>query len=515
MDRGVASESSRIPVRSIPAEGLPGPQPRYVVWEVTLSCNLKCSHCGSRAGAPRTKELTTTECIALIGDLAKAGTKEVVLIGGEAYLRSDWLILVEEFTRHGILCGLQTGGRALTETKIAAAARAGLKTVGVSIDGGPATHDRLRGVKGSHAHAVAALRNARKQGIMATANSQVNRRNAGELREILDTIIDAGATAWQIQLTVPMGNAADDPSLILQPHELAALMPELFALFQDGLKRGLQLIPGNNIGYFGPYEAAWRSTSGRPEYYGGCQAGRAGLGIEADGAIKGCPSLPTASYVGGNIRDKPFSEIWNESAELRFMRDPVESRARRWGFCAKCYYGPICRAGCNWTTHVTTGRPGNNPFCHYRVLRLQERGWRELIVHKEAPAAQLPFDHGRFEIIVEDRDGHLHSQDIFARDDFHDLAPGEGAALDTLALCELCDRFFYEGEPECPHCRDGATMPAAENAAESIRTTRRALGHMDEIERILRSVAGKVSAPMGGRKKRQDSLIPSDVNKGA
>jgi radical SAM protein with 4Fe4S-binding SPASM domain len=477
----VASAKRRIPVRSIPAEGLPGPQPRYVVWEVTLSCNLKCSHCGSRAGAPRADELTTAECIALIGDLARAGTKEVVLIGGEAYLRPDWLVLVEEFTRRGILCGLQTGARALTEAKIEAAARAGLKTVGVSIDGGPATHDRLRGVKGSHAHAVAAIRNARKHGMMATANSQVNRRNSGEMREILDTIIEAGATAWQIQLTVPMGNAADDPSLILQPYELGALLPELYALFEEGLRRGLQLIPGNNIGYFGPYEAAWRSTSGRPEYYGGCQAGRAGLGIEADGAIKGCPSLPTASYVGGNIRDKPFSEIWNESAELRFMRDPVESRARRWGFCGKCYYGPVCRAGCSWTTHVLTGRPGNNPFCHYRVLCLQERGWREVIVHKEAPAGHLPFDHGRFEIMVEDAEGRRHGQDIFARDDFHDLAPGAGAVLDTLVLCEVCDRFFYEGEPECPHCRAGST-----EGADSVRTAQRVMRHVSEIERILR-----------------------------
>jgi radical SAM protein with 4Fe4S-binding SPASM domain len=412
----------------------------------------------------------------------------VVLIGGEAYLRPDWLVLVEEFTRQGILCGLQTGGRALTEAKIAAAVRAGLKTIGVSIDGVPATHDKLRGVKGSHAQAVAAIRNARKQGIMATANSQVNRRNVGEMRAILDTIIEAGATAWQIQLTVPMGNAADDPSLILQPHELASLMPELFALFQDGLKRGLQLIPGNNIGYFGPYEAAWRSTSGRPEYYGGCQAGRAGLGIEADGAIKGCPSLPTVPYVGGNIRDKPFMEIWNESPELRFMRDPAESRARRWGFCGKCYYGSVCRAGCNWTSHVVSGRPGNNPFCHYRVLRLQERGWREVIVHKEAPATPAPFDYGRFEIVVEDADGRRHSQDIFARDDFHDLAPAPGANLDALVLCEHCDRFFYESETECPHCQGGTAIPDVEGATDSAAAIRRVTRHVREIENILERI---------------------------
>ncbi|WP_245434500.1 radical SAM/SPASM domain-containing protein [Pseudolabrys taiwanensis] len=468
-------ERRQRPVRSIPDEGLPEPQPRYVVWEITLSCNLKCRHCGSRAGAPRRQELSTAECLALIDELALAGTKEAVLIGGEAYLRQDWLELVAAFARHGILCGLQTGGRALTEAKIAAAARAGLKAVGVSIDGSPATHDDLRGVKGSHAQAVAAIRHSRRQGLMTTANSQVNRRNVGELRDIFDTIIDAGASAWQVQLTVPMGNAADDPNLILQPYELATVLPELFALFREGIGRGLQLIPGNNIGYFGPYESAWRSTSGRAEYYGGCQAGRAGLGIEADGAIKGCPSLPTAPYAGGNVRDKPFGQIWRESAELAFMRDPVESSARRWGFCKKCYYGPTCRGGCNWTTHVVTNKPGNNPFCHYRILRLMDRGWREIIVHREAPPEGAPFDFGRFDIMVEDEHGQLHGQDVFDRDDVQDIAPGANANLDALVLCERCDRFHYQDEAECPHCRSWSAVDRANQ-------------HLDEIGKILSAI---------------------------
>jgi radical SAM protein with 4Fe4S-binding SPASM domain len=490
MPRGEAQAERRMPARSLPSGGLPGPQPRYVVWEVTLSCNLKCSHCGSRAGKPRADELSTAECIALIGELKRAGTKEVVLIGGEAYLRPDWLTLVAEITRAGILCGLQTGARALTEAKIEAAARAGLKTIGVSIDGGPATHDRLRGVKGSHGHAVNAIRLARRHSMMATANSQVNRRNVGELRDIFETIIAAGAMAWQVQLTVPMGNAADDPALLLQPHDLAGLMPELYAMFKDGLTRGLQLMPGNNIGYFGPYEAAWRSTSGRPEYYGGCQAGRAGLGIEADGAIKGCPSLPTASYVGGNIRDRSFTEIWNDSAELNFMRDPAESAARRWGFCGKCYYGPVCRAGCTWTTHLLAGKPGNNPFCHYRVLRLAERGWREVIVQTQAPASKLPFDHGRFEILVEDAQGRQHGQEIFARDDFHDMAhaPDTAAAPGTLVLCDACDQFFYENEPECPHCHRAAADTPTE-ADDSVRVVRQMIHHRREIDRILQHIA--------------------------
>ena len=39
------------------------PTPRYAVWELTLACDQKCIHCGSRAGHARPRELTTDECL--------------------------------------------------------------------------------------------------------------------------------------------------------------------------------------------------------------------------------------------------------------------------------------------------------------------------------------------------------------------------------------------------------------------------------------------------------------------
>ena len=43
----------------------------------------------------------------------------------------------------------------------------------------------------------------------------------------MQEIIDAGATHWQIQLTVAMGNAVDNDSVLLQPYQLVELMPML------------------------------------------------------------------------------------------------------------------------------------------------------------------------------------------------------------------------------------------------------------------------------------------------
>lgn len=420
--------------------------PRYVVWEITLSCNLKCLHCGSRAGRPRENELSTSECVALIDQLAKAGTKEITLIGGEAYLRRDWLTLIEAIAKKGILCTLQTGGRALSKEKVRMAKESGLFGIGVSIDGDSNTHDRLRGVRGSFASAMDAIANSISYGITTTANTQINRLNIDQLEVIYGELRTRKVAAWQLQLTVPMGNAADRPDLIIQPFELRTLLPRLYTLFLIGRSEGLRVIPGNNIGYFGPYEANWRSVTGRPEYYGGCSAGRYGLGIEADGSIKGCPSLPSESYRAGNIRDNSLEYIWQRSTQMAFMRNAKAVGSRAQGYCKSCYYQPVCGSGCTWTTQVVSGHPGNNPFCHYRVLQLEKLGLHERIVQTSKPKNGRPFDHGTFRIELFD------NSDLTRPASLPELPEIPTYDDYSLVVCDRCDEFYYERDTSCPHC---------------------------------------------------------------
>ncbi|MCA1748862.1 MAG: radical SAM protein, partial [Sphingomonadales bacterium] len=156
--------------------------PVHVVWEITLACNLRCSHCGSRAGRPRKGELDTAECLDLVHQLAALGTREISLIGGEAYLRLDWLEIIAAVSDAGIKCGLQTGGRALTRTKIAAAAAAGLHAAGVSVDGPREIHDELRGIRGSYDQCLRVIGDLAEEGIRPSANTQINRRSAPHMR---------------------------------------------------------------------------------------------------------------------------------------------------------------------------------------------------------------------------------------------------------------------------------------------------------------------------------------------
>jgi radical SAM protein with 4Fe4S-binding SPASM domain len=373
-------------------------RPIYAVWEITLACDLACRHCGSRAGRDRPDELTTEECLDLVDQMAELGVQEVSLIGGEAYLRDDWTQIVKRIRERGMMALLTTGGRGLDPERAKRAAEAGLQSASVSVDGLEETHDRLRGVKGSHKSAFEAFKNLRDAGVRVSANTQINRLSMPELPAVLESIIAAGIHSWQIQLTVAMGRAADEPEILLQPYDLLELFPMLAELKKRCDEAKVRLWPGNNIGYFGPYETVFRGTMPRG-HMASCGAGRATLGIEADGAIKGCPSLPTERWTGGNIRDTKLREIWERTEPLRYTRDRTVEDL--WGYCRDCYYADTCRAGCTWTGFVLFGKPGNNPYCHHRALERQREGKRERVVRVE-DAPGLPFDHGKFEVVLED-----------------------------------------------------------------------------------------------------------------
>jgi radical SAM protein with 4Fe4S-binding SPASM domain len=348
----------------------------------------------------RPTELSTAQALGVVAELAALGAREVVLIGGEAYLHEGFLQIVAALRDAGITPIMTTGGAGIDAALAGAMARAGMARVSVSIDGLQARHDHMRAKRGSFAQASAALGHLRAAGIDLSANTNLNRGNHQDLEGLYDHLRALGVRSWQVQLTAPLGRAADHPEMLLQPYDLLQLLPRIDALKQRGWREGLLIMPGNNLGFFGPEELRLRSQRpGDGDSFGGCQAGRFVMGIESDGAVKGCPSLPTTAYVGGHAGATPLQAIWDQAPALHFTRGQVNL----WGHCATCEYAEVCRGGCNFTAHAFFGRPGNNPYCHFRALKLARQGRRERLIPR-APAPGTPFDHGRFDLVEEPLD---------------------------------------------------------------------------------------------------------------
>lgn len=370
-----------------------------------MKCDQPCQHCGSRSGRVRPDELSTDEVMEVARALVRMGSREVTVIGGEAYLRGDCADIIRCLSEGGVRVSMQTGGRAFTPERAKLFKEAGLSSLGVSIDGLAKTHDKLRGNLGSYSAAIKALRNARDAGLVISTNTQINKLNLPELEALAAMFQAEGVSVWQTQLTGPLGRAADHPEWIIDPWQMVEIVDRLAAIqlaaVADYEARGRKGIPfnvfaNNNIGYFGPHETTLRSRPyGRETHWKGCSAGIYLLGIESDGTLKACPTLPTEPYNGGNVREMSLEQLWERSERLRFARDRTVDEL--WGFCKTCHFAEVCKAGCSWTTHTTLGRRGNNPFCYHRVVQLRRKGLRERLVPVER-APGKPFDFGRFEL---------------------------------------------------------------------------------------------------------------------
>jgi radical SAM protein with 4Fe4S-binding SPASM domain len=387
--------------------------PAYVVWELTLRCDLACRHCGSRAGPARPDELNTAEALEVVDQLAQMGTREVVVIGGEAYLHEGFLDIVAALAKAGITPTMTTGGRAIDAQLARRMADAGLQRVSVSVDGLEATHDRMRALNGSFTAATAALEHCRSAGIETAANTNLNRLNRDDLEGLYEHL-RGRVRMWQVQITTPLGRAADRTNMLLQPWDLLDLVPRIAALKRRGFADGITLMPGNNLGYFGPEESLLRSLrKDGHDHWHGCQAGRFVMGIESNGNVKGCPSLQSV-YVGGSSRERTLADIWNESEAIAFTR--ARTVDDLWGYCRSCVFAKTCLGGCSFTAHAVLGRPGNNPYCHFRARDFAKRRLRERLVPTEA-ASGRPFDNGLFEIVVEqlelaDESSHLPAEQL-------------------------------------------------------------------------------------------------------
>jgi radical SAM protein with 4Fe4S-binding SPASM domain len=149
------------------------------------------------------------------------------------------------------------------------------------------------------------------------------------------------------------------------------------------------LVLTDNVGYYGKYEAAIRKSPTSWGFWMGCRAGLQTIGIESNGNVKGCLSLPSErhgrrSFVEGNLRTHSLSEIWHREGGFADTREFGEQDLG--GFCRECNYRDVCRGGCLWMSYACSGDPRDNRFCFYRQA-VEAEAW-ELLDEADIPAAQ-------------------------------------------------------------------------------------------------------------------------------
>jgi len=371
------------------------PPLRLVFWETTKACNLTCRHCRAvpqRAIGPM--ELTTRRAFDLIDDIATVAKPVMVLSGGEPLFRPDLFDIGAYGVESGFRMALATNGTLVNDRVAAKIADAGFSRVAISLDGAnPVTHDRFRGLPGSHALALRGLRNLRAEGVSVQINSTIAKHNVAELPALLDLALAIDADALHLFMLVPVGCGleiapaemlpADEYERVLHwfdeqskscPIDLkATCAPHYYRIraqrIEDERSRGdltsSFIAPGTKAKAAPTFTT--HAAGGHPHGDGqhlsamtrGCLAGTSVCFISNEGVVYPCGYLPVSA---GDTRVQSFANIWNESPVFRDLRDPQALG----GKCGECRYQALC-GGCRARAYAATGSfLAEEPFCSYQ-----------------------------------------------------------------------------------------------------------------------------------------------------
>jgi radical SAM protein with 4Fe4S-binding SPASM domain len=336
--------------------------PMFVVWEITLDCNLNCIHCGSNAGEKRRKELTTEESLKVCQDLAKLGFKGIGLMGGEIFLRKDWNIIGKEIKDLGMSLSIITNGFFNPEKIVSQMARLETDCVTVGFDGTEKVHDHIRGMKGSFKKALNFMKSSKEAGLLTNAITTVHKINYGELKKLTKVILEDEQLDWQIQEALPIGRFPKE--YLLSEEEFYSLGIFITSLQKKYSKE--KVVGGHGLGFF---SSVLPELSLYPEW-NGCYAGKSVLGIASDGSIRGCETLPE-EYIEGNVRERSIIDIWNDPNSFSYTRNFQQNQLGP--LCQDCKHGLICKGGCTCRSVSTTGKPHNDPRCFHRIEKEFEK----------------------------------------------------------------------------------------------------------------------------------------------
>ena len=393
--------------------------PFLIVWNFTNMCNFRCQHCYQRADKPLASELSLEEKLSLVDQLDRAGVAAVAISGGEPTIHPHFLRIVRELSSRGIHTSVATNGWTFARREeLEKAVKAGIRYVEVSVDSAkPEKHDRFRGIPGAWEHAVKALENAVELGVSHGMATIMDKETYEEIDEILDLAESIGVRRVIFFNLVPTGRAEDMTKVDLSPEEREEFMKEVYRQMK---KRKLEILTtapqyarvtllmsmGRNVTPAHFYIGENNSVKTLAEFIGGCGAGRIYAGMEPDGTVVPCVFLPLPV---GNVRNRPFKEIWENSRIFGILRD----RDSWEGQCGRCPYKYIC-GGCRARAyHYTLDIAGDDPGCiinrrlwegivkHGKPKALTELNWVDETAVLRGPGLYVPGHYMALEKIAE------------------------------------------------------------------------------------------------------------------
>ena len=290
-------------------------QPKTCSINVTGRCNSKCVYCKSWR-ASRSQEKTLGELNALLEQLKLLGVQDILLSGGEPFLRRDILDIVVSSVRLGFMTRIVTNGSCCSHDDLYALAELGIARVGVSLDAiDPRRYQAIRGI-----------------GIERTLETLQTLRRVHDEHPSLQVVLYSTIHSLSIPDILPLAEFAKENGFwsYFQPvqkvpevegqvydkiwpddHEAQAL-EEVMRVLVEMKRRSYPII--NTEGYLGSIPPYFRQHTFFPAE---CFAAYDRINIDSDMGVRPCWMMPPVAYADmKNIREIWFSKAMRDTRKL-------------------------------------------------------------------------------------------------------------------------------------------------------------------------------------------------------
>ena len=187
---------------------------QVLFWESTLRCNAYCEFCGSSCGELSSDELLQSEVDAATicgcwNDIAETFDPATVMInvtGGEPLVRNDLFEIMSYAADLGFPWGMVTNGSLIDLETVENMKKSGMKTISISLDGCPNTHNSLRKIPNGFAKIKEAVRIINETAFLddLQITTVVNHRNINELEFLFSELKTWGITSWRLATIDPI-----------------------------------------------------------------------------------------------------------------------------------------------------------------------------------------------------------------------------------------------------------------------------------------------------------------------
>ena len=298
------------------------PVPTEAIISVTNRCDARCTMCN--IWQLERQELLNAEDYR---HRLPETLRNVNLTGGEALLRPDIVEIaqaIHERTGRPRIILATNGFRTDRTLETIQQIRRFVPSLGiaVSLDGDPATHDRMRGVPHAHRRAVATLRGLRAQGVTDL------RIGFTAMAENIDQMM--GVYALSRELGVEFSATVAQNSDIYYATDQNVRIPTdaVAGQFRRLIRERLRSSSPKNWlrAYFDHGAIHFAQTGAR---LSGCDAASGFFFLAPTGDVYPCLTLPHAL---GNVRTSSFDELWH-SDRAQQIRDEASRCRKCWMMC--------------------------------------------------------------------------------------------------------------------------------------------------------------------------------------